>query len=368
MALRSSNLSDEKGKIYYAVPVLIIVVVFVAYFFGWEIGAYMNKDSTAYNLVELTNMINDQIDSGKSSGTFYVKGVTEEEINQINDYICSLNGVVERYAVTDKIRGGMKVKFVYDISDNYYVYRKYVYGEGIPSDRPAAKKLYDEVVLILKTIIAPNMTDYEKELAIHDYIVANCQYGFVEHSKEYAFCAYGALVQKTAVCNGYAEAMALLLNCVGIENDIMTGWGNDVLHAWNRVKLDGNWYHVDATWDDPLPDKGSFVSHMYFNVTDDVMDNEHEWEDGDYEPCESDDYNYFEVNNSVGDYVSFKNKVTFEASRNSNGIVEVVATDYSEDAYDMGFIFEIPGIESYQLGILEYGDDHVITIYLNQKE
>lgn len=361
-------MTEEKSKIYYAVPILIVAVIFVAYFFGWDIGASLNKDSTAYDLVELTTLISEQIDSGKESGTFYVKGVSEEEINQINDYICSLNGVVERYAIIDNVRGGMKVKFIYAISDNYYVYKKYVDGTGIPSEHPAAFKLYDEVVKILSVIIKPDMTDYEKELAIHDYLVANCQYGFVEHSKEYAFSAYGAIVQKNAVCNGYAEAMALLLNCVGVENEIMTGWGEDVLHAWNRVCLDGEWYQVDATWNDPLPDKGNSVSHMYFNVTDDIMDDEHTWEKDDFEACNSTEYNYYELNNYVVDYTNFKSRVMFEASRNIYGTVEVVATDYNEATYNMDFIFEIPGIECYQLGIEEYGDNHVITLYLNQKE
>jgi len=352
----------------YILPLLIIVIVFIAYFWGWDIGAKINKDKAAYDLVELTTMISQQIDEGKSGGTFYVKGVTEEEIIKINDYVCSLNGVVDQYSISERPRGAMVVKFKYKISDNYYVYKKYINNEEIPSDRPTAIKLYDEVVIILKSIIAPDMSDYEKELAIHDYLVKNCEYGVVEHSKDFAFNAYGALVQKKAVCNGYAEAMALLLNCVEIENKIVTGWGDDVLHAWNMVCIDGEWYQVDATWDDPLPDRGNTASHMYFNVTDDIMDNEHTWDIDKFEVCDSTKYNYFEKNNTIGGYNDFQNQVRFEAARNLNGVVEIVVTDYNKDLYNLDFIFEIPGIEYYQFGIEEYGDNHVITIYLNQKE
>ena len=78
-------------------------------------------------------------------------------------------------------------------------------------------------------------------------------------------------MQNKAVCNGYAEAMALLMTCVGIENQIVTGTADNELHAWNQVCLDGNWYQVDATWDDPLPDRGVFAGHEYFNVTDEIM-------------------------------------------------------------------------------------------------
>lgn len=80
----------------------------------------------------------------------------------------------------------MRIQFRYEISDNYYVWQKYVNGTAIPSEHALAYKLYDKVEDVLKQIIKPDMTDYEKELAIHDYIVVHCQYGYVESSKDYA--------------------------------------------------------------------------------------------------------------------------------------------------------------------------------------
>lgn len=361
---------DEKRKIFWVVPVLVVTAIFVYYFFGWNIGAYFHKENTAYDIVELTDKVNAQIDAGKESGVFYISGITEDDLVSINDYICSMNGVVDQYSVLEKNRNGMRVLLKYEISDNYYVCEKYLHGQEIPDDRPEAVKLYDQVEQILSDIISPDMSDYDKELAIHDYIVANCQYGYVDYSRDYAYEAYGVLVQKQAVCNGYAEAMALLLSCVGVENEIMTGWADGELHSWNRVLLDGAWYQVDATWDDPVPDRGSYVGHMYFNVTDDIMDDSHTWDAENFEPCDSMDYNYFRLNDLICDYAEFQRVVKAAAAQDVTATVEVVLEDYSESEYSYDFMQDIPGLMYFQRSrdVEAYGPYHFITLYLNQKD
>lgn len=356
-------------KVIKAIPVLVVAVIAIAYFWGWDIGVMLHPDQTADGMVELTTIVNDQIEAGDESGVFYVSNITENDINSINDYICGLYGNVHQYSIIQKTKKGMKIILRYEISDNYYVYQKYINGTGIPGDRPAAVKLYDKVDSVLNRIIKPGMTDYEKELAIHDYIVANCSYGYVDYSKEYAYRAYGALVQGTAVCNGYAEAMALLLSCSGVENEFMTGTADGELHAWNRVCLDGKWYQVDATWDDPLPDRGSFVGHMYFNVTDDIMDDRHVWDEESFEACDSMTYNYFAKNNLICDYESFKNEVKRTAGKNITGTVEIAVTDYSDELYDMQFLQNVSGVMYCQYSNEQYGDDmQVVTVYLNQMD
>lgn len=360
----------KKKKVYWIVPVLAVAAVFIYYFFGWDIQASMNREATAYDMAELTAKADKQIDEGKSSGVFYISGISEEELFKINDYICSMNGMVDQYSVLEKGRNGMKILLRYAISDNYYVYEKYVNGKAIPGNRPEASKLYNKVEEVLADIITEDMSDYDKELAIHDYIVANCEYGYVDYSRDFAFRAYGVLVQNKAVCNGYAEAMALLLSCAGVENEIMTGWADGELHAWNRVLLDGSWYQVDATWDDPIPDRGSFVGHMYFNVTDDIMDDSHTWEAGDYEPCDSMDYNYFSRNDLICDYDRFQQVVRDAAARDITATVEVVLEDYTDEGYSFDFMQDIQGLLYYQRSrdMESYGPYHFITLYLNQKD
>lgn len=362
-------MKNNKGKVYIVIPIIVVLAILVAYFYGWNIGAYFNKDRTAYNVMELATLINEDIDNGKESGTFYVTDITESDIVAINDYVCSINGVVKEYSVKEKSRNGMKVLIKYTISDNYYVIRKYIDGVDLPSDRPEAVKLYNKVSEILEDIIKPGMTDYEKELAIHDYIVLNCEYGYTDYAKEYAFRAYGVLIHGKGVCNGYAEAMSMLLSCAGVENYIMIGEayseGEYDLHAWNAVLLDGKWYQVDATWDDPVPDQKGFAAHSYFNVSDDIMDDTHVWDNDNYETCSSLDYNYFEYNNLIISMDGLKSVVEQAAARDITGTIQVLITDYSDD-YDWNTIFEIPGVNYFEYTKTECGNDTIITIFLNR--
>lgn len=95
-----------------------------------------------------------------------------------------------------------------------------------------------------------------------------------------SYSEYGVFVNKTAVCEGYARAFDLCMRLLGIQDIIVTGTADNGQtsgsHAWNAVCLDGNWYQVDVTWDDPITSDGSdVVSYSYFNVTDSVMRKEH---------------------------------------------------------------------------------------------
>ncbi len=355
----------KKSKVWI-LPVLVLALIIGYYFFGFELMKRMHPNQVAESLPELSAGITREIDAGKSSGTFYVSGISEEEIRAINDHIVSMNGDVDKYSIYEKTRGGMRVYFQYSISDNYYVCHKYLYDEEIPDDRLDAKALYTELKKVLDDIIKPGMSDYDKELAIHDYIVKHTSYGYVDSSKEYAYRAYGVLVQGKAVCNGYAEAMAMMLTCSGVENRIITGYADDELHAWNLVKLGEYWYQVDATWDDPQPDRENFAGHMYFNVTDDVMDDRHAWEKDDFPACTVLNENYFTRNHLVMSYTEFRENATTRFSRNVSEPAEYVLTDYEESSYDLSFLYGIQGVSSISYTSEPYGSHTLLTIYLNK--
>ncbi|MDE6595086.1 MAG: hypothetical protein K2K44_03665 [Oscillospiraceae bacterium] len=123
--------------------------------------------------------------------------------------------------------------------------------------------------------ITPDMDDYDKLKFFHDYLVLNCKN---DTESPYSDTIYGTLVQKKALCEGYAKTFSYLCNLAGIENTIVTGL-TQVPHMWNMVKLGGNWYHVDVTWDNPddalraeYPD---VILYQYFMVTDSVIENNH---------------------------------------------------------------------------------------------
>ncbi len=111
-----------------------------------------------------------------------------------------------------------------------------------------------------------DMTEYSRELYIHDWLIQNCNYAedVVKISDDFlSFTSYGALVSQKAVCEGYTRAMQMMLSSVGIESYPVIGNGNDGLHMWNCVKIDNEWYYLDATWNDT--EKGS--GYDYFNIT-----------------------------------------------------------------------------------------------------
>lgn len=114
--------------------------------------------------------------------------------------------------------------------------------------------------------INKGMSDYEKELYVHEALADYITYGY-SSDQSLAHTAYGGLVNGTAVCDGYAKSLQLVLYSLGMRSFIAEGYsadpqGNTVAHAWNYVEIDGNFYHVDLTWND----QGEETFHAYFNL------------------------------------------------------------------------------------------------------
>ncbi len=135
------------------------------------------------------------------------------------------------------------------------------------------KYVNEKVVQTVAQIITPGMNDHQKVKAIHDWVVQHLKY-----DETYTrYTAYEALYDGTAVCQGYALLSYALLKQAGVENKIVEGTAGGELHAWNLVNIDGNWYHMDTTWDDPLPDQGDGVDTNYYLRTDAQMKQDHNW-------------------------------------------------------------------------------------------
>lgn len=132
---------------------------------------------------------------------------------------------------------------------------------------------------IIKKVIKKGMTNKQKLRAIHDYLVRNCVYkdGISAGSYNDVFTAYGCLIKKEAVCQGYAAAFNLLAIKAGIRSIAVTGDAGGASHAWNYVKCGNGYYYIDTTWDDPMPDGGSKakVSQVYFYLTQEKLDQKH---------------------------------------------------------------------------------------------
>ncbi|MBQ8752030.1 MAG: hypothetical protein IJZ13_02885 [Clostridia bacterium] len=147
------------------------------------------------------------------------------------------------------------------------------------AERKEAAKRLDETA---DTVLAglAEKTDLEKELAIHDRLIARCVYDDKAAASEmpdaeypFAFTAYGALVEGKAVCEGYARAFQLLCRRAGLPCVTVNGvdLSNNTAHMWNLVTVDGAPYHVDVTWDDQL----DAALHVYFNQTTEEISRTH---------------------------------------------------------------------------------------------
>jgi hypothetical protein len=128
-----------------------------------------------------------------------------------------------------------------------------------------------------------NGIDYNKIMHAHDWIINNLQYE-QNITNNNVYNLYGALIEKSAVCEGYAEALKYILDevnipCVLVSGTATNSEGKTERHEWNYVQLYGKWYAIDSTWDDPVVKGTGYVSdsikHRYFLVGSNEMNKNH---------------------------------------------------------------------------------------------
>lgn len=152
------------------------------------------------------------------------------------------------------------------------------------------RAIFDAAKNVLDGALRDGMSDYEKEETLYSWIIQNIDYDWSHNdvmasTPRESFTPYGGLVNRTAVCLGYATAVQLLMDLAGVECITVVGaaFRSTGDHAWNMVRLDGNWYCVDSTWDANAREQGVSAGQPqdweYFNVTSDVMANtNHQWD------------------------------------------------------------------------------------------
>lgn len=157
--------------------------------------------------------------------------------------------------------------------------------EGGLSEKDAA--ILGKCREILAACVTEEMTDVQRELALHDWLVQNC-FGRYDRTvydprtprgREDNQNPYGLLVKGYGICLGYATSFQLLMDLAGVECSTVVGAASSSSqdHAWNMVKLDGEWYCVDVTWDSSYQTTQN--RHRYFNVTSDYMrQTDHQWD------------------------------------------------------------------------------------------
>lgn len=171
--------------------------------------------------------------------------------------------VTSRYSYIDD-DGDLEIELNYDID-----------GDELSQAQQAFDSKVDEIV----SKASSGMSDYETEIFANDYVIDNCDY---VSGATMCHSAYGALVNGQAVCDGYSKAFQVIctklgVECVGInglcpEFNEENGENSDEGHMWNCVKVGGEWYHVDVTWNDG---DSHIQRYLYLNMTTDEIKKNH---------------------------------------------------------------------------------------------
>ena len=188
------------------------------------------------------------------------------------------------------------------------------------SELATARASFDTEAEKILSTLSPSMSQYELEFSIHNQLCEKIVYEDTKHAHN----AYGGMVAGSAVCEGYGKAFQYLLNQVGIESTLATGTGTSSSgstenHAWNLVKIDGDYYYTDLTWDDQ-----SEPYYGYFNVTTAMLEEDHTIATYPYELpiCTATKENYFIKNDLVFNQFSLE-KIIQALSNNLSAHVYV---------------------------------------------
>lgn len=146
---------------------------------------------------------------------------------------------------------------------------------------------------IVDDIITSKMSEFEKALTIHDWLIFNLDYDFTFSN----YYVEETLTDRKCVCQGYALTFQLMCKLAGLESIFVSGtgyssgeWGG---HAWNQVRIDGVWYNVDVTWDDPASPGKDFNNHAgnrhdYFLISDARINKDHKATSSGRQNCSKD--------------------------------------------------------------------------------
>lgn len=195
-------------------------------------------------------------------------------------------------------------------------------------------KIDQKVQKIINENIDSGMSDYDKELAIHDYLARSItyyKYSDINNIPSEMHNAYNAIINNEAVCDGISKAFQIIMDRLGIECITVSGSLEGVSHAWNIVKIKNKYYHVDITSDKYITkdENHSGVIHAYFNINDERMSFTHYISSKYIVPqCNSTESEYYNDSNTIKSGENFQNKLYQIVQSNTNkDVLEIKIED-----------------------------------------
>jgi hypothetical protein len=231
------------------------VLTYNEYYIENDYFYVQNTDSNKVkNYQEILNTFYTIINSGDECFSFYcdydncindVKTITKD-----NTIVSNINNFVHPYNSFDTInidvsldgKITVKIKKVYTEKEIEFI-NKYIND-------------------FINTNLNLSMSNLDKIKIFHNHIVNKTKYD--QDNTFESYTAYNLLTSGISICGGYSDIMAIYLNALGIKNYKITSKN----HIWNLVELDGKWYHLDVTWDDPIASDGKqYLIHNFFMIS-----------------------------------------------------------------------------------------------------
>ena len=311
------------------------------------------------DIYDVANAVDSYVLAGcRDNLKLYINGIPDSDIKNMNQYMTQSFGWGDQY-LSGRDSGGDYIAVDLKYEDSYYVYMYIVYGVPIPEDNSRALEIYSflQNVIYAKADLT-KLDDFYTERFYHDIVTLAGEYNdaaaasivngqATTEAYGNAFTVYGTLIEGSCVCEGYARTLDLLFRLSGMGAYYATGYAKDNAsdtfqnanddngHAWNIVSVDGQWYQLDATWNDDDEAKrllGIDYYYVYFNVSDEVAGAERTWDTNLYPRCNSMDMNFY---NATGKYMSSHSE--FESYLNNDSdeeaVYDIAVADYSESTY-----------------------------------
>lgn len=218
--------------------------------------------ASTYDATALEKLIVEGIKACQTSIDVSELGLTRDDINN-----GAVRSIINSHPEFISLSGG----YTYWTSGSSITKIAFTYLTNAKEEQQELDAALQEVKSKIDT---SGMSDEEIVLAYHEYLTSTVSYAYEDYfngtiAANHGYDMYGALVKHSCVCQGYAETMFYLLREAGLSCAIASS--ENINHAWNIVKIHGKWYHIDATWDDPVWDMPGRSYHDYFLVSFDTM-------------------------------------------------------------------------------------------------
>lgn len=227
---------------------------------------YVKRTSSfrAYNKQEILNVLYTIVNSGIDKYTFNC--ANNECIKEIENLI---SNNIELASINNFVHPFNSYKQIFVEQNNRKKVNIIVEKRYTKNEITYTNKMIDEIIA---NNINDNMSDKEKVRILHDYIINNSSYAtdnIRNKNPNISYTtAYDILTTKYGLCMAYADFMSIALHKINIKNLEITSEE----HEWNLVELDDKWYHLDATWDDPItPTNENYLQYTYFLITDNEL-------------------------------------------------------------------------------------------------